>query len=823
MLRTIPYPTGSSHDDYFRLAVDAVPQPIWVTGPGGVDDYFNRATAEYTGLGIGAPPPHGTGWQSVVFARDLPTARAVWEEAIETGHPFEFEARVRRADGEYRWHKLRGLRQRRPDGQPHKWFITATDVEDYKRSENLLAIQKSVLESVATSTPLVQILTVLTVALEGQAEGMLCSVLLLSEDGKTLCQATGPSLPAEYHRAINGVEIGPNVGSCGTAAWRQRQVIVTDIATDPLWADYRDLALGHGLRSCWSTPVFGRDKRVLATFGMYYRVPRSPSPHELRLIEVATDLVAVAVERRRDEARIRDREELLQSVIAHIPCGVFWKDRNSVFLGGNDRVARDHGLPTTAQLVGRTDHDLPVEAEEAAFYQACDRKVMETGVPLLNIEETQTRAGGQKANLITSKVPLRDTSGMVVGVVGTYFDVTEQKRLEEQLRQSQKMEAIGRLAGGVAHDFNNLLTVINGNCDLALSTLPDDSPCRVLVEEIGTAGERAAALTGQLLAFSRKQFLQQKLLDVNVLVNDMEKMLRRTIGEDVDLVADLTRDPMWVKADPGQLGQVILNLAVNARDAMPTGGRLRIETAREVFDANDGTRRPPNLRPGSYVRLTVSDAGCGMTDDVVAHLFEPFFTTKPDGHGSGLGLATAYGIVRGHGGHIDVESRFGAGTMVRVYLPAVSHSPPRESPAGDTRATPRGTETILVVEDEDGLRRLAQRFLERLGYTVLVAADGQQAIETYGRIGQRVDLVLTDVVMPRVGGRELAKQLEGANAGVRVLFMSGYTNDGLVRHDIESRRVDFIRKPFNIVTLAQKVREVLDAPRDRLPSADDRS
>ncbi|MDB5310219.1 MAG: Blue-light-activated protein [Gemmataceae bacterium] len=521
---------------------------------------------------------------------------------------------------------------------------------------------------------------------------------------------------------------------------------------------------------------------------------------------LATDVTA----RRRAEMALREREELFRNVIAHIPCGVFWKDRNSVYLGCNDQMARDLGFASPDQVVGRTDAALGVTPTEAATYRDADKQVVETGSPVLNREESQTRPGG-KVTLLTSKVPLRDAAGAVVGVLGVYQDITDRKKLEEQYRQAQRMEAVGRLAGGVAHDFNNLLTVITGYSDLVLIALPGHDPAWPLVEEIKKAGERAAVLTQQLLAFGRKQMLQQQVLNLNEVVTGLEKMLRRIIGEDIRLATLSGPDLLRVKADPVQVEQVILNLAVNARDAMPTGGRLTIETANMALPRGPGGESA--VRPGPYVLLSVSDTGCGIPADVLPHVFEPFYTTKPVGQGTGMGLATVYGIATAHGGHVEVESTVGRGTTFRVYWPAAEElSQETDRPAGETRL-PRGTEVVMVAEDEEGVRGLARLTLQKLGYTVLVAANAEQTLAAARASDRPMDLLLTDVVMPGMSGRALAERMLAEYPGLKVLYTSGYTDDAVVRYGVESDRVNFLPKPYTPAILARKVREVLDAGR----------
>jgi PAS domain S-box-containing protein len=385
-------------------------------------------------------------------------------------------------------------------------------------------------------------------------------------------------------------------------------------------------------------------------------------------------------------------------------------------------------------------------------------------------------------------------------------DISGRRRLEEQLRQSQKMEAVGRLAGGVAHDFNNLLTIINGYAEMILTGLPAADPQREPMAAIRDAADRAAGLTGQLLAFSRKAIIAPKILDLNEVVDSIGKMLRRLIGEDVILSTSLAPGLERVKADPGQVEQVVMNLAVNARDAMPTGGQVTIQTSNLRLREVDA--RYSELPPGRYVRLAVSDTGHGMTDEVKAKVFEPFFTTKEPGQGTGLGLATVYGIVKTYGGNVAVESEVGVGTTFTILLPAAAAA---DRPLGEPlQVAPRGTETVLLVEDDDGVRRLARIALEAQGYTVVEAASGADAVRAAESHPTPVHLLLTDVVMPHQSGREVADAVRARRPGVKVLYVSGYTDDAVIAHGVLGATDAFLQKPFTPLGLARKVRAILD-------------
>jgi len=408
-----------------------------------------------------------------------------------------------------------------------------------------------------------------------------------------------------------------------------------------------------------------------------------------------------------------------------------------------------------------------------------------------------------------------DAHGAPVKIFGIIQDVTEAalseeslRRTEMQLRQSQKMEAIGRLSGGVAHDFNNLLTVINGYSSLSMLQLDEADPVRKNIEEITKAAERASGLTRQLLAFSRKQVVHPRALNINEVVRGMEKMLRRLIGEDVELSTNFDESIRNVNVDPGQIEQVIMNLAVNARDAMPDGGKLTIRTANISVDQSS-TFRNRTLKVGSYVVLAVSDDGVGMNEDVQNHLFEPFFTTKGLGKGTGLGLATCYGIIAQAGGDIRVYSEPNSGTTFKIYLPMTASA--TEAPAAPPSDTmPAGRETILVVEDDAGVRQLAVTVLRKCGYRVQISNDAYEALEAIKRSPQ-FDLVITDVIMPRMSGKDLRDQIKAHRPGTEVLLMSGYAGDALAHRGVLEEGLLFLEKPFSPARLAQKVREVLDA------------
>ncbi len=434
----------------------------------------------------------------------------------------------------------------------------------------------------------------------------------------------------------------------------------------------------------------------------------------------------------------------------------------------------------------------------------------ESGMPYHIEYRVRSRTGGYR-HILVRGVPVRGGDGNLGEYAGMLTDITDLKRMEEQLRQAQKMEAVGRLAGGVAHDFNNLLTIIQGYSELLLDRLSADEAAARLVNEIRNAGDRGMAIIAQLLAFGRKAVAQPALLDLNAVVADAETMLRRLIGEDLELTT--TFDPsLWrVKADRAQLDQILLNLVVNARDAMPLGGRLAL-TTRNVRVAADAVEASPGVRPGDYVLLSVTDTGCGMDDATKARVFEPFFTTKDVGKGSGMGLAVVYGIVQQSGGDIDVKSQPNKGASFDIYLPRCHDDAPDEERVQASPSSPRGRETVVLVEDEDAVRHLAQEILTQHGYTVLEAKDGPDALRLCQRHAGPIDLLVTDVVMPRMSGLRLADRLRELRPQIKTLFISGYMDDVLGEHGISVGDITLLQKPFAVAALTHKVRDVLDRP-----------
>jgi len=519
-------------------------------------------------------------------------------------------------------------------------------------------------------------------------------------------------------------------------------------------------------------------------------------------------------ERKRAEEALRESEERYRNILETIEEGYFEVDIAGNFTFFNDSLSRLLGY-SRDEMMGMNNRQYTDEENTPKLYQAFNR-VYRTGEPTKAFDWGIIRKDGTKRYIESSVSLIKNISGQPIGFRGVVRDITERKKVEEalrqteeQLRQSQKMEGIGRLAGGIAHDFNNLLTVIKGYSQLSLSSVEQGHPLKRNLENVQSAADRAADLTRQLLAFSRRQVLDMKVLNLNTVLKNLDKMLHRIIGEDVELVNLLAEDLGRVKADTGQIEQVIMNIAVNARDAMPNGGKLTIETANVELD-EEYARAHIAVTPGRYVMLSFSDTGVGMTREIKDRVFEPFFTTKETGKGTGLGLSTVYGIVKQSGGNIWVYSELGKGTTFKIYLPRMDEPSEEIKEKVVEEKILRGDETVLVVEDEEVVRKLAVRILGEQGYKVLEASQGIDAFLICGEHDGPIHLLLTDVVMPKMSGRELANSIISLRPGIKVLYMSGYTDNAIVHHGILIEGMNYIQKPFTLESLARKVREVLD-------------
>ena len=668
-----------SEERFYELC-ECAPVGIFYADARGEGRFVNEPLAEI--LSIPRDELLYARWAERIHEADRERLVTAWAAAIANGTGMSTEYRLSNPSKGTRWVRADVSPVRDPEGAVVGFVGMLEDLTESRRAESLIAAQNELLGLIVSGAARDETLEKLCLLLEPQTEGARASILLRDDVGTTLRYGVAPHIPESFRAATDNLPVGPNLGTCGTAAFYREPILTREIASDPSWTGYAEIALECGLRACWSTPIFSSTGEVLGTFALYYPEPHDPFPYEQMLIDSFVRLASVAIERHK-------------------------KDRS-----------------------------------------------------------------------------LRET--------------------EEKLLHAQKMEAIGRLAGGIAHDFNNLLTIVTGYVDILLGRLPAGDPMREELSAVKGAGDRAANLTRQLLAFGRKQMLHPKPLDLNDAVTSMERMLRGLIGEDLDLRIELERDIWKVRADPSQIEQVIVNLAVNARDAMEHGGTITIATA-NVEAGDDELRKLPEARPGPYVMLSVRDDGEGMDAETLERIFEPFFTTKELGKGSGLGLATVHGIVNQSGGHIWASSELGHGTVFEIYLPCIEEPStaggPVERPVTAGAAAKRAT--IMLVEGDELVRKLAQYVLEADGYRVLSAHGGDDALRISKWYDGPIDLLLTDVVPPKMSGRQLADRLAKLRPGLTVLFMSGPVDDAT------AAETNFIAKPFLPEALLERVRDLI--------------
>jgi len=675
-------------------------------------------------------------------------------------------------------------------------------------------LDETILAMVMARTPLPETLQVLCAAIEKQHPDMLCSVLLMDTDGVTLRNGAAPSLPPAYCEVIEGAKIGPSVGSCGTAAYRKSQVVVADIASDPLWAKYRELALRHGLRACWSTPILAQDNTVAGTFAIYYREPREPEAEHLQIIAHATHLAGIAIEHDRAQTQLRVAADRYRTLVERLPAITYIAElgADGPWHFVSPQIETMLGYSPQEWLADAKSWMNRIHIDDRDIALAAEKRFQDTH-ELFYAEYRMSARDGRILWFRDEAVLLQETEDHGLVMQGVLYDITAQKRLEEELRHSQKMEAVGQLAGGVAHDFNNLLMLIQAHNERLRHRLDPTDPAHLDALGIERAVSRAAALTRQLLAFGRKQILHVKVLDLNAVVTDVVKMLHRLLASNIELTTLQAPALGRVKADPGQIEQVILNLAVNARDAMPQGGRLTLETRNAEIN-HESVQSREGVPNGNYVMLAIHDTGTGMDRETQARIFEPFFTTKEPGKGTGLGLATVYGVVKQMDGAIWLRSSLGGGTTFEIYLPEVADVQAETTPSETKRtldAAPTGTETILLVEDQDGIRDLVREFLQRKGYTVLFAIDGKDALRLAAGHKLPIHLLLTDVIMPNIGGRALAPRVRELHPEIKVLFMSGYAEPTPAKSAAADENAPVLQKPFLLDALAHKIRSVLDA------------
>nr|MBI3613413.1 PAS domain-containing protein [Nitrospirota bacterium] len=755
-----------SRDFYLKL-FDEFPALIWRAGLDTKCDYFNSAWLEFTGRTL--EQERGDGWAEGVHPDDLERCVTTYQEAFSARRLFEMEYRLRRHDGEYRWIMDVGRPFHDLDGTFAGYIGSCYDVTERRRAEELLRQSEASLVHAQRIAHLGSWNWNLT------TNELVCSDEIYRMFGVAL-QQIGFTYEA-FVRSVHPDDRAFVVWSMEEALSNYR----------PYNIDYRILLPDGTERAVHEQAEIIRDDQGRA----------------VRIVGTAQDVT----ESRQAEAALRESEEQFRQFAETIN-QVFW-------MTTPDKTRMLYVSPAYEEIWGTTCENLyasPLAWAEAIHPDDRER-VMEAAQSkqvsgTYHEEYRIVRPDGSVRWILDRAFPVRDESGAVYRIIGVAKDITDRKQMEERLRHSQKMEAMGQLAGSITHDFNNLLTVITGNSEMLLFDLPQGDPQFDSIQEIRQASERATALTHQLLAFSRKQAVRTQRVDLNVVIAEIEAILRRLLGEPIELVTSLATDLGCVMADIGQLEQVVLNLVVNARDAMPEGGRIIIETTNLVV-GEAGGHRHSHLHPGSYVLLVVSDNGVGMDEATRSRIFEPFFTTKPKGQGTGLGLSTVHGIVDQSGGHIEIHSQPGRGTTFTIFLPRADDAADEVHFGSQPHKIQGGDETILLVEDEDLVRALVGDILRSNGYTVLEACHGDEALQVSREYAGTIHLLLTDVIMPDMNGDQLSKCLTPTRPDMKVLFMSGYTGRSAFYQQVLAQGGVFLQKPFTPHVLAAKVREAL--------------
>jgi PAS domain S-box-containing protein len=755
-------------EQLFLALADASPGFVWIADTQGRLLWVNRTWEEFTGVSL-AQLPSG-GWEQFSHPDQIDQVRDQWTKASEAGDRFEVELRYRRHDGEYRWMLARMAPLRTQDGLVQSWIGSSVDTDD------VVSAQHDTHESLAR---LAAIVASSSDAIVGKTlEGTITSWNAAAERifGYSAEEMIGASIlriiPPELHQSEGQL-------LARIAEGEQLELSeTTRIATDG-----RRLDLSVSI-----SPI------------------RDPQGRVIGVSSIMRDIS----ERKRAQELLAQSQERLQMALTAARMGTWRWEVAADTLTWDEGLERLYELPPGEKITGYRQFLARVHPEDRPFVEELVERALR-GVGALDSEFRIVLPNGRIRWLADHGRVVRDAGGSVRSLTGICFDVTERKQVEERLRQAQRMESVGQLAGGIAHEANNMMSVVLGCADYILQRSDLSEPVRQDVEQIWRAAKRTAGVTQQLLAFSRRQVLQPQVLDLNTTVRSLESILSRTLGENSGLRLHLSPQLGKVRADPGQLEQVLINLTLNARDAMPNGGRLTIETMNITLDNHYiAGKTVDTLTPGEYAALIVTDTGHGMSQEILGRVFEPFFTTKPVGEGTGLGLSTVYGIVKQTGGFIWAYSEPGLGTTFKLYFPLIEQ---REG-AGEAVASTvpgRAEEVVLIAEDESMVRDIMARTLRESGYTVIEASDGREALELLERLGGAVNLVVADVVMPGMAGREMTTRLAERWPQIPVLFTSGYTGLEVVRRGLLEEGREFIQKPLAPEGLIRKVRQMVSS------------
>jgi two-component system, cell cycle sensor histidine kinase and response regulator CckA len=794
--RTAPEPGFALGAQQLAILLDSAQELIAILGLDGTVQFAN-ATFQNV-LGYRMDELLGRSIHAIVHAVDIEGLREKLKEVAATaGGSVTERCRFRCRDGSWRWIRFT-CRNRLEEPQFEGILFYANDVTDLHRMESERGVNSEVVHALNETSNLDQLLKRIHDSLKTVLPAENCFVALHNPDNDTFYF---PFLVDEYDTAPPPQKVGR---SCTAYVFRTgRASLIPQTEFDRLVTIGEVELVGSPSPAWLGVPL----KTPKATIGVlvvqHYQNPTAYDQRDLEFLESVGGHIALAIERRRAEDELRKNESMLRLLFEHNPLPTWLYEIESLnFLKVNQAATELYGYSVEEfERMGVLDirpeaqrekalaylKELEADAEEHEFWlhQAKDGRAFE-----VETISHELKYAGKRVRLVVAQ------------------DISERRQLEGQLRQAQKMEAVGRLAGGVAHDFNNLLMVIKGHTELLLSALEPSEQITRKIEQIDRSADRATALTRQLLAFSRMQVLQPQVINLNSVVEEMGKLLPRLIGEDIELIIRTDGDLGTVRADASQMEQVIMNLAVNARDAMPNGGKLVIETVNAELDHGYMTSHPL-MKPGPYIQLVVTDSGTGMDAETQAHIFEPFFTTKEKGKGTGLGLATVYGIVKQSGGFIWVYSEIGKGTSFKIYLPRLDQAEDRPGMPNNSAELPTGTETVLLSEDEQDVREIAREFLESGGYKVIEAKDGTEAVQLAKQHRGKIQLLVTDMVMPGMTGQELAVKLQSEHPGLCVVFMSGYSEHAATEMTNADPSVRLLTKPFSRAAILRTVGEIL--------------